>query len=165
VLLAFPLWYRVPAQFTLGDNGWLNTQGVGITTEDLFAWMKSFDRDIANNHDTLDYFWKELQGDVASTESETTTADGARLIGDFARVPFGKKGEWYKENVRRVISEALEEVGMDATRTQVITWAYGNNKGSSNETWKTHITGSLIEAVKNEMMKISRHISRGGNPH
>lgn len=148
-LLAYPLWWPIPEHMAIDDDGRI-VQGAGITIEALFAWMESFDPDIISNRQSLDGFWKELQGDDASTESETKMENGTLIIGDFTQAPHGKKAEWYKENVRRVISEALEEVGMDATRTRVITWAYKNNQGSSNETWKTHITRSLIEAVKNE---------------
>jgi len=151
VLLAFPLWYPVPAQFTLGDNGWLNTQGVGITIEDLFAWMKSFDHDIANNHDTMDYFWKELQGDVAITEHETTTVDGARIIGDF---PHGQKMQGYETNKMLYIGEALDALsgtpeGEGSEKQRVITWIV-SAYGGSEETWKGIIKVGDIAAVKNE---------------
>ncbi|MHB8180084.1 MAG: hypothetical protein ACYDDR_04575 [Acidithiobacillus ferrivorans] len=158
VLLAFPLWYRVPAQFTLGDNGWLNTQGVGITIEALFDWVKSFDPVIANNHDTLDYFWKELQGDVASTESETTTADGTLIIGDFTHVRHTQKGTWYVTNKMLFIREALDALsgipeGEGSEKQRVITWIVSVYCGSE-ETWKGIIKvgdiAAVKEAVKNE---------------
>jgi hypothetical protein len=154
VLRAFPLWYPVPAQFTLGDNGWLNMQGVGITLEDLFDWVKSFDQDIANNRDNLDYFWKELQGDVASTESETKMENGARLIGDFAQVPHGQKMQKYETNKIPYIREALDALsgnheGEASEKQRVITWIT-SVYGGSEETWKGIIKVGDIAAVKNE---------------
>jgi hypothetical protein len=146
VLRAFPLWYRVPAQFTLGDNGWLNTQGVGITLEDLFDWVKSFDPDIAKNHDTLDYFWEELQGDVASPESETEMNNGAR----FLETAHGKKAEWFADNTRPTIRDAIAALGLEATRPQIIKWACDNHKGTTDDGWKKHINTAEIAAVKYE---------------
>jgi hypothetical protein len=152
-LLAYPLRWPIPEHMALDDEGRI-AQGAGVTLDALFAWMKSFDPDIISNRQSLDDFWKELQGDDASTESETKMENGARIIGDFAQVPHGQKMQQYETNKMLYISAALDALsdnpeGEASEKQRVITWIT-SVYGGSEETWKRIIKVDDIITVKNE---------------
>ncbi|OCX71718.1 hypothetical protein A6M27_12015 [Acidithiobacillus thiooxidans] len=152
-LLAYPLWWPIPAQMALDEDGRI-AQGAGVTLDALFAWMKSFDPDIISNRQSLDDFWKELQGDDASTEPETKMENGTRLIGDFAQVPHGQKMQEYETNKMLYISAALDALsdnpeGEASEKQRIITWIT-SVYGGSEETWKRIIKVDDIITVKNE---------------
>ena len=144
-LIAYPLWWPIPAHMAVDEDGHI-VQGAGVTDTALHEWMKSFDADIIANKQGVDDFWKELRGDDASTEPETITDGGVRIVGDFRH---GDKDKWYRENALS-FALAAGRAGIPMSRDEVAEWietTYQRKQGTAT-VWKKHLPRPLLRQAQ-----------------
>ncbi|MGK9453079.1 hypothetical protein ACSSZE_17790 [Acidithiobacillus caldus] len=153
-LIAWPLWWPIPASMAVDDDGRI-VDGAGVTDTALYEWVKTFDPDVTANKQTVEDFWKELQGDKTSDEAETVMSGGMRIIGDFSSLAKGEKTKWRRENADRFIRIALEN-GVSSDRKSVTEWVCSNipaAQGTNPVQWHHYMTRNDILRVREQMQR------------
>ncbi|MCY0873300.1 MAG: hypothetical protein OWQ56_11525 [Acidithiobacillus caldus] len=160
-LVAWPLWWPIPASMAVDDDGRI-VDGAGVTDTALYEWVKTFDPDVAANKQTVEDFLKELQGDKPSDEAEAVMSDGVRVVGDFSH---GNKSSWYQDNALN-FALAAGRAGCRMAATDVSKWITENipeAKGSSREVWRSKILKSELLRQAQEILNKERWIAKNEN--
>jgi hypothetical protein len=153
---AWPLWNKVPTHLIEEYASDANPDSrYGIAISELHEWLQSTGYPLAKTplalYEVFKRRWAAIVDDPTSERVTVNPADGQpfQVVG-FKQLAHGEKGQWFAENTTPTIRAAIDALGPEATRLQIIKWACDTHKGTTDEGWKKHISIAKIEAVKNE---------------
>ncbi|MBU2741279.1 hypothetical protein [Acidithiobacillus albertensis] len=153
---AWPLWNKVPPPLIEEYASDANPDSrYGIAISELHEWLQSTGYPLAKNplalYEVFKRRWAAIVDDPTPERVTVNPADGQpfQVVG-FKQVPHGKKAKWFAESTTPTIRDAIDALGLEATRPQIIKWACDTHKGTTDGSWKKHINTAEIAAVKNE---------------